>query len=90
MQVFQLTMKDDYKKSLLLWQLIPNFFIMPLPILVRCKTKGAAGAVCAMAIRFLIANYCWRRHCNFKGLSQAGKRAKLAENLRASPFNKEL
>jgi hypothetical protein len=27
---------------------------------------------------------------NFKGLSQDGWRAKLAENLRASPFNKDL
>jgi hypothetical protein len=30
------------------WQLIPNFFIAHLPILVRCKTKGAVGAVCAL------------------------------------------
>jgi hypothetical protein len=28
--------------------------------------------------------------CNFKGLSQEGGQAKLAENLRASPFDKEL
>jgi hypothetical protein len=43
-------MKDDYQKSSLsLWQLIPNlFFIAPLPNLVLCKTKGAAGAVCAI------------------------------------------
>jgi len=25
-----------------------EFFIAHLPILVRCKTKGAAGAVCAI------------------------------------------
>ncbi len=36
------------KKSLFCnWQLIPNFFIAYLPILVQCKTKAAAGAVCA-------------------------------------------
>jgi hypothetical protein len=29
------------------WQLIQNFFIAHLPILERCKTKGAGGAVCA-------------------------------------------
>jgi hypothetical protein len=29
-------------------QLIQNFFIAPLPILVPCKTKGAVGAVCAL------------------------------------------
>jgi hypothetical protein len=43
-------MKDDYqqKSSLLFWQLISTFFITPLPIFVRCKTKGAAGAVYAI------------------------------------------
>jgi hypothetical protein len=30
------------------WQLIPNFFIARLPILVRCETKGAVGTVCAL------------------------------------------
>jgi len=42
-----------------------------------------------LEIRFLIANYCTRCHCNFKGLSQDGGRAKFAENLRAFPFNKD-
>ncbi len=42
-------MKDkDKKRSLRHWLLILNAFIAPLPILVRCKTKGAVGAVCAI------------------------------------------
>ncbi len=37
------------KKSLLRnWPLIANFFIAHLSILVRCKTKGAVGAVCTL------------------------------------------
>ncbi len=30
------------------WQLILNFFTVHLPILVRCKTKGTVGALCAL------------------------------------------
>jgi hypothetical protein len=42
-------MKDDEKKiSFRHWESIPKFFIAPLPICVWCKTKGAAGAVCAI------------------------------------------
>jgi hypothetical protein len=42
-------MKDGNQKSLLHnWQFIPNFFIAHLPILVRCKTKGAVRALCAL------------------------------------------
>jgi hypothetical protein len=37
------------KKSLFRnWQLIQNFFIAHLPILVQCKTKGAVGAARAL------------------------------------------
>jgi hypothetical protein len=37
------------KKSLFrIWPLILNFFIAHLSILVRCKTKGAVGALCAL------------------------------------------
>jgi hypothetical protein len=37
------------KKSLFRhWPLIPNFFIAHLSSLVRCKTKGAVRAVCAL------------------------------------------
>ncbi len=37
------------KKSLFCnWQLIPNIFSAHLPILVRYKTKGSVGAVCAL------------------------------------------
>ncbi len=35
------------KSSLRHREPIPNFFIPPLPILVRCNRKAAAGAVCA-------------------------------------------
>jgi hypothetical protein len=38
------TMDDDKKSFFRNWQLIQNFFITHLPILVRCKTKGAVGA----------------------------------------------
>ncbi len=77
------------------WQLILNFLIVHLPILVRCKTKGAVGAVqCApsvpLAIRCLIANYCTRGRCNFKGLSRDGGWADFSKNLRASLFNDDL
>jgi hypothetical protein len=40
-----------------------------------------------LEIRFLFANYCTRWRCNVKGLSQAGGRADLFLNLRASLFN---
>ncbi len=43
-----------------------------------------------LVIRFLIANYCPRWGCNFKELSHDGGRAKFAENLGASTFNKDL
>jgi hypothetical protein len=36
------------KSSLRHWQLILDVFTAPLPILVLCKTKGAAGTVCAI------------------------------------------
>ncbi len=37
------------KKSLFRhWPLIMNFFVAYFLILVRCKTKGAVGAVCAL------------------------------------------
>ncbi len=37
---------DDYQKKFIP-QLVQNIFIAHLPILVRCKTKGEVGAVCA-------------------------------------------
>ncbi len=68
-------MKDDN------WQLISNFFITPFSILVQ--------AVCAIGnCRLLIASYFMWRRWNFKGLSQAKRRTKFSENLRASLFNK--
>jgi hypothetical protein len=39
---------ESQKSSLRQRQLIPMFSIAPLPILVQCKTKVAAGAVCAI------------------------------------------
>jgi hypothetical protein len=87
--------KDDDQKSLLRnWQLIQNFFTAHLPILVRCKIKGAVGAVCAftaqLVFRYLITHYCTRWRCNFKGPSQDGGRADISKNLCASLFNKYL
>jgi hypothetical protein len=46
------------------WQLITNFFIAHLPIFVPCKNKGAG--------KCLIANYCLRWRCNFKGSQRMG------------------
>ncbi len=46
--------------------------------------------IAALAIRILIANICSRCRWIVDGLSKDEGRAKLAENLRASPFNKEL
>ncbi len=43
-----------------------------------------------LAIRCLIANYCTRGRCNFKGLSQDGGWADFSKNLRASLFNDDL
>jgi hypothetical protein len=37
--------------------MIPNFFTAPLPILVKCKRKAAAGAVCAFGNLDTKANY---------------------------------
>jgi hypothetical protein len=57
------------------------------------KQKAQQELCTPLAIRILIANYqlpITRRCCNFKGLSQAKGRAKVAENLRASPFHKDL
>ncbi len=51
------------------------------------KPKAQAELCAPLAIRFLIANYCPRRRCNLKGLSQAQGRPKFAEHLRASLFN---
>jgi hypothetical protein len=58
------------------------------PILMH----GEMIFIAAIAIGFQIANQKTRKRLNFnfKGLSQNGGRAKLAENLRASPFNKEM
>ncbi len=58
--------------------------------MIRCKTKPAAGSVCA------IGNYdpnspllyCTRWRCNLKGLSRDRGWAIFAENLRASPLIK--
>ncbi len=51
--LYKLKTMNDNKKSLFRnWQLIPNFFIAYLPVLVRCKTKGEVGAVC-----FLVYNW---------------------------------
>ncbi len=44
----------------------------------------------ALGIRILIANSCTRCRKIFEVLSQDELQTKLAENLRASPFNKEL
>jgi|LakMenEpi03Aug12_release.lakeMendotaPanAssembly.Ray.scaffolds.fasta_scaffold3217265_1 hypothetical protein len=61
-----------------------------LAILYDVTENAQLELFAPLAIRFLIANYCTRRGCNFKGLLQAGGRAKFAENLRASPFNEDL
>jgi hypothetical protein len=86
------------KKSLFChWPLIPNFFITYLPILVRCKTKGAVGVVCVLRFtahltKCQIANYWMRWRGIFKGLSQDGGRAdfSIKKTPRLSLFNDDL
>jgi hypothetical protein len=46
------------KNSFRNWQLIPNFFIAHLPILVRCKTKGAVGKMCALLRNWQLGANC--------------------------------
>ncbi len=69
---------------------IPNFVVAPLPVHVRCKRRAAAGAVCALEIRLLIANYCTRCRCIFKVLSPDGGRTDFSKNRRTSLFNDNL
>ncbi len=64
------TVAPYQKSSLRHWLSIPNFYIAPLPILVRCKTKPQLELCAPLEIRILIGNYCTRWHCNFKGLAQ--------------------
>ncbi len=59
-----------WKNSTRRWESITNMFLAPLPFLVRCKTKGAAGAVCTLGNKNPIAKYCTRWRGTFKGLSQ--------------------
>jgi hypothetical protein len=54
------------------------------------KQKPQLELCASMAVRFLIANDCTRCPCNFKGLSQDGRRAKFAENILSSPYNADL
>ncbi len=54
------------------------------------RSRGGMRLTTQLAIRCLIANYCTRWCCNFKGLSQDGGRAEFSKNLRASLFNDDL
>jgi hypothetical protein len=56
-------MKDGFKikTSLHLWKMIPNYFIVPLPVLVRCKTKAAAGDVWAIGNKVPNCQLLYRR-----------------------------
>jgi hypothetical protein len=89
-------MDDDQKKFIPQLELIPNIFSPHLPILVRFKTKGAVGTVCALlaqlAIRCRIANFCTRWRRSFKGLSPHGMDDGriFSKNLRAFLFNDDL
>jgi hypothetical protein len=58
------------KKLILLWQVIPNVFSAHLPILVRCKTKGAVGALCAYTAQSTIK--CLVGAVNLKGSHRMG------------------
>jgi hypothetical protein len=44
------TMDVDQKSLFRNWPLITIFFIVHLSILVRCKTEGAVGAMCALLL----------------------------------------
>ncbi len=68
------------------------FFIAHLSILVRSKTKGADGAVCALLrIKCLMANYCLRWRRIFKRLLRDGGRVGFSKkNHCSSLFNEDL
>jgi hypothetical protein len=86
-----MTIKKSFSRN---WQLKPNFFIAHLPILVRCKTKGAVGAECdltaQLAIRCLIANFCRDVTVTLKGSHRMGDGRIFSKNLHASLFNDDL
>jgi hypothetical protein len=46
---YKLKIKDNKKSLFHNWQLIPNFFITHLPILVKYRTKATVGAVCTLS-----------------------------------------
>ncbi len=72
------------------WQLIPNFFSAHLLILLRWKTKGAVGVVCAVGNWLLIANYCTWWSFNFEGLTKDGGRGRLSASLFYHTFQMSL
>jgi hypothetical protein len=88
-----------FKKSLFRnWQLIPNLFIAHLPILVRCKTEGEVGAVCALQVTAQLAIRCMH-NCQvavrdgtvtLKGSDRKGDGQIFSKNLRASLFHDNL
>ncbi len=87
-------MKDGNQKSLFRnWHLIPNFFIMHLSILIRCKTEGAFGLICALlrnrqlgALPINVRDGA----VTLKGFHRMGDGRICSKNLRASLFNDDL
>ncbi len=83
------------KKSLFRnWQLIPSFFIAPLSILVRCKTKGAVRVVCALLCKWQLGAKLpitvRDGALTLTGSHMMGDWQIFSKNLRASLFNDDL
>jgi hypothetical protein len=83
------------KKSLFRhWPLIMNFFVAYFSILVRCKTKGAVGAVCALLRIWPLSAYrpivVLNGAESLKGFHAMGDGRIFLKNRRASSFYKDL
>jgi hypothetical protein len=72
------------------WPLIQNFFIAYLSILVRCKTKGAVGAVCALLRIWPSTGTVWDGAESLKSSHRMGDGRIFLINLRDTFFNEDL
>jgi hypothetical protein len=77
-------MDDDQKKFIPKLAIDTEFFfIAHLPNLVRCKTKGAVGALCTLPRN-------WQLDVTLKGSRKMGDGRICSKNLRAYIFNDDL
>ncbi len=72
------------------WQLIQNFFIAHLPILVRCKTKAQCTLLCNWQLGALLTITVRDGTVTLKGSHRMGARRIFSKNLRSSLFTDDL